>query len=462
MNSLLQKIKSFPQEELSYEALGQFVKDLDLKKLDYKAHVPYDCEPGDYGRNILCLEPFECVLIYWPPATESAIHYHKGFYGYVALLEGELDNIEYDFRDGILGEARAARYLPGGIADEPDLTIHKLANPNPEKGAVSLHFYYPALNTLEDLAIYDIETTAEGILSATAKSASWSEKEGHFKSLRKNAFQFRDMAAYHADRSHLMFPLIPKPDSEKIGKMVGAYYCEQAEEYDNLDQSYATRQAYIERINSIVAESLAQLSEVDEVVHIASGTGRRALEIRDQVGGDYKIMGIDISAKMCEVAAAKDIQLVNAGWIEVQLSSEKQFCGAVWLYAFGHLSSRSVRLQALKKINRHLKIGAPLLMDVFNVHNKNEWGPSALKAFHSKGLGRYGYEEGDVFYKRTNGRQIAFLHYFSQEEIIGLLEESGFVLDRMWNIAYAVDSGQLKENPSEGFFMIRALKDRVV
>lgn len=374
------------------------------------------------------------------------------------MLEGELDNVEYVFDNGVLGEDRAVRYYPGGVADEPDETIHKLANPNPKKGAVSLHFYYPALDTLEDLAIYNTEIGAEGILSAQAKSASWSDREGHFKALRENAFEYQDMATYHSDRSHLIYPVIPKPGSEKIGEMVGAYYCEQARIYDRIDESSQNRSAYTEKINEIIAREFSQLNRLDEVLHIACGTGRRAIEIRNLSGSPYKIQGVDISASMCEVASEKDIHLLNSGWVDLELPSDTQYCAATWLYAFGHISSPEVRKDALVKLNRHLKMNAPFMLDVFNIDNKNEWGPLALKAYQKMKLDRYGYQPGDVFYKRIGGEEIAFLHYFDQNEITSLLEECGFQVEKIWNIGYVKDAGIIKEDPTEGFFMIHAKK----
>ena len=123
MTRLIKDIQNFPSNQISYEALGEFVHSVDYASLDYQGHIPYECDPGDYGRNILTLSPFECVLIYWPPGIESAIHFHEGFYGYVVMLEGQLDNVTYQYKEGILGEDKAARYLPISVMDEPDNTI---------------------------------------------------------------------------------------------------------------------------------------------------------------------------------------------------------------------------------------------------------------------------------------------------------------------------------------------------
>ncbi|MEO1382298.1 MAG: methyltransferase domain-containing protein [Bacteroidota bacterium] len=456
MNRLINAIQNFPSNQISYEALGEFVHSVDYASLDYQGHIPYECDPGDYGRNILTLSPFECVLIYWPPGIESAIHFHEGFYGYVVMLEGQLDNITYQYKEGILGEDKAARYLPISVMDEPDNTIHKLRNPHPTQGAVSLHFYYPALDTLEDLVIYDTTRKAQGVLSATAKAASWSEAEGHFKSVKEKAFNFQDIVTFHRNPSHLIHPIIPKPNPQKIGEMVSAYYCEQAAEYDRLDYERPQRLAYTDTINSLIADHLQTKTDIRSMLHVACGTGRRALDIRQQSKKSYHITGVDISAKMCEVASEKEIELINEDWVEVKLNPTTKFDAATWLYAFGHLSGPEVRLAALRKLYHHMYPGGYLYMDVFNVHNRFEWGPFALQTFNHMRLDRYGYESGDVFYRRANGKEIAYLHYFEWEEIKSLLEEAQFEIQSIQNIGYAKNSGQIVEDPNEGFFFIVA------
>ena len=97
MDSLERKIKN-NTKEVTYESLLNFIKSLNLNEINYDSYVYEPETVGDYGRNILTLEPFECVLINWPPSVESAVHLHKGLFGYVCVLEGELDNVFYEKR----------------------------------------------------------------------------------------------------------------------------------------------------------------------------------------------------------------------------------------------------------------------------------------------------------------------------------------------------------------------------
>ncbi|MEM6265650.1 MAG: methyltransferase domain-containing protein [Bacteroidota bacterium] len=458
MQHLLSSIAQMDAQSLTFESLGKFVKSIDIQALKYRHLIPHDPPPGDYGRNILCLEPFEVVLIYWPPLAESAVHYHQGFYGYVTMLEGELDNVEYLFQEsaGILREKSTTRYLAGGIMDEPDNVVHKLLNPNPNEGAVSLHFYYPALDTLEDLVLFNLKERSVGVLSDQALSASWSEVPGHFKEVKRDAFTFYKQTAQH-NSSHYIHPVIPKPSCSTIGKMVSQYYCEQAKSYDQLDKSHKKRNEYTERINKLVAEVYRELPELHHELHIACGTGRRALRIQELSGRDYQITGVDISKEMCKLAENRGITTLKSSWTEAELPEDHLFDAAVWLYAFGHTSSYELRLKALRKIRKQLKPGAPFLFDVFNLYNENEWGPKAVATYERMHLQKAGYEKGDVFYRRAEGTAIAYLHYFSEQEIRELLALAGFEVRSLFTIGYAKDSGQIKANTSEGFFFLHAL-----
>lgn len=91
MLALLDRVACETPAEFDYEWLGKFVRSIDVPVLDYKAHLPAPGEPGKYTRNILTLEPFEVVLLHWPAGVESAVHLHKGFWGYVLCLEGQID-----------------------------------------------------------------------------------------------------------------------------------------------------------------------------------------------------------------------------------------------------------------------------------------------------------------------------------------------------------------------------------
>lgn len=189
MIELIEKIKSF-EIDVNFDNLGKFIKAINIDSINYEAFINEPENIGDYGRNILTVDPFECILINWPAGVESAVHHHKGLYGYVWVLEGELDNVSYKFDINKLLEYSIDRYGRDGLTPEPDGIIHKLRNNSKTKRAITLHFYYPAIHSFEGMKIFNLENGQVGILSKQAKTANWSLNTGHFKEILENAFEF--------------------------------------------------------------------------------------------------------------------------------------------------------------------------------------------------------------------------------------------------------------------------------
>ena len=189
MIKLSEKIRSF-EHDIKFDSLGEFIKSINIDHINYDAFINEPENKGDYGRNILTIDPFECVLINWPAGVESAVHHHKGLFGYVLVLEGKLDNVSYKFENNKLLEYSIDRYGKNGLMPEPDGIIHKLQNSSNTERAITLHFYYPAIHSFEGMEIFNLENGEVGILSKQAKTAKWSLKEGHFNEIRENAFEF--------------------------------------------------------------------------------------------------------------------------------------------------------------------------------------------------------------------------------------------------------------------------------
>ena len=119
MKEIIKQIKDFNQN-VSFESLGKFVESIDFNNINYRKDIVNPDTVGDYGRNILELNPFECVLINWPPGVESSVHHHQGLFGYVLVLEGELDNISYKEENNELIEFKSEKYITKGIMPEED------------------------------------------------------------------------------------------------------------------------------------------------------------------------------------------------------------------------------------------------------------------------------------------------------------------------------------------------------
>ncbi len=447
---------TFSDEKPSYAMLGKLVKSLDVDKIDFTEALPDITETSQYARNILQTQPLECILLHWPAGVESAIHYHGGFWGYVMVLQGTCDNITYKLGKGRLTEDKSLRAIKGGVINEPDGTIHKIVNPSKNQALVTLHFYYPALENLNNLVLYSEDGT-KGILNEKAACASFDEAKAHFKLLEENAFTFHSYLQSPNAKSHRLYPIIPKPSSSQINEMIGTYYCEQAEQYDLFDFNHSSRKKYTEKINSMIANELNQSAKVKKYLALACGTGRRAIDIQSQSEHDYQITGVDLSLGMCEIATSRGLKMHEGDWLSVDVT-ESEFDVCTFLYAFGHLTTHDERKQALLKIYSKLKKGGILFFDVFNVNDKYEWGANAVDRYHDYGLDQWGYECGDVFYKKTEGEEIAFLHYFDQQSLANLLVECGFKVACIHHIGYVHKSGEILDKEDEGSLFIKAVK----
>lgn len=455
MQQIIERLKQFDESNLTYETLGNLVKSLNVEKIGYENLIPALKDDLNYTRNILLLDPLECVILHWPPNVESAVHYHDGFYGYVLVLEGTCDNVEYKHQGDKLYETQTIRAMRSGVLDEPDGTIHKIKNPSSTEPLVTCHFYYPALDTLDGLVMYDTTTGDIGTLNEKAASASFNEPIEHFRELKKNAFEFQPKGT--EVKSHTILPILPKPRPDEIRALINDYYAEQAAQYDMFDLQHESRRKYIRTINTIIAEELDKAPEINEVLAIACGTGRRAAKIRAASRHDYNIFCVDLNEEMCCQATERNVETCAGSWLEVEVP-ERQFCMATFLYAFGHIPTKEERRQALARIYHKLKEGGVLFLDVFNTEDQNEWGPSAVKLYHNLCLGEQGYELGDVFYKKSGGQSVAYLHYFDQAEITSLLESVGFKIAYTKQIGYVHRSGEIFDQEENGALFVKAVK----
>lgn len=460
MLKLLDRIASETPKDFDFEWLGTFVRSINIQDLVLEGHIPsYDVNSGNYARNILRMTPFEVVVLHWPPGVESAIHHHEGFWGYVLCLEGEVENVEYTY-DPVQAELRevgALRVRKGGVLPEPDGTIHKIVNPSRENALVTLHFYAPALETLDGMVLFDSQKRWLAELNAEATTASFHQDERGFRRLEKDAFTFVPLSAAPGHDTHMLYPLIPKPSGKEIMESLNAYYTEQALQYDVLDDSSTKRSAYTLGIDQLISKDLA-FHPPQRMLHIACGTGRRAIGIRAESGISYALEGVDISASMVQQAKSRGMNARIGNWNDVHVE-EEAYDAIAFLYAFGHIPTIEDRRRSLLKVFKSLKPGGRFYFDVFNVENPNEWGPEAMRVFKELNLELEGYEPGDLFYKRHNGESVAFLHYYTPTGIRNLVEDCGLRVLETHRIGYVERSGEpLLPQDEEGNLLIVAEK----
>lgn len=456
LKEIIAHIQDNTPTDFDYQWLGDFVRKLDFKQLDWSSDLPTIDRSDDYARNILCLDPYEVVLLHWPPGVESAVHLHEGFWGYVLCLEGVVENVAYGLNGGVMERTSLVQAFPGGILPEPDGTIHKIRNGSQTERLVTLHFYSPALDSLDGLKLYDLASGTIKTLNDLAPTASLHLPDDHYATIEQDAFVFKT-ADHRA--SHELVPVLPKPNPSRISELIQAYYNEQADVYDAQDQLHAMRRTYTRGVNKLISSGLQNShgqSPIDRVLHVACGTGRRALEISEATGIPYAIHGMDMSSEMVEIAQRRGIE-VTAGNVltGVPPAGEEGYDAITFLYAYGHLSNREERAQALRKMHKWLKPGGRLYFDAFDIDDPNEWGHQAKSLHQTFQLDKQGYERGDVFYRRRGGDALAFLHYSSAPALNEVLESIGFEVMRMERVGYAVSPGELVDEGGNLFVEAR-------
>jgi ubiquinone/menaquinone biosynthesis C-methylase UbiE/predicted metal-dependent enzyme (double-stranded beta helix superfamily) len=457
MESIKKRIEEY-SGEVTFETLKEFIQQLNMDDIIYQEHLVTPSSPEDYGRKIFTLEPFECVLIHWPKGLESAVHHHAGLFGYVWVIEGEINNIFYRENDGKLEEFAIQRYVKGGLIPEPDGVIHKICNASKDASAVTIHFYHPALHSMEGLKIFNLEEGKHGILSDQAESACWKDEPGHFLSVTENAFEYVSFEDLNHNKSHFISNVIPKPSAERIKAMNSAYFSEQAHKYDFSDFNLPSRKSYVDKIDSLIGEELSRIENINQVLDVACGTGRRALHIRELSGKQYDITGADISEEMCKIAESRGLRTFYQDWLDNRNPLDERFDIATFLYAFGHIPNYQERLETLIKINSYLEMDGLFFIDLFNINNKNEWGPLAMDAYAKERLEDSGYDAGDVFYRKRDCEELAFVHYFDIERAEMLMEQAGFEILEYKLVGYAKNAGEILDSDDGGNYFIKARK----
>jgi ubiquinone/menaquinone biosynthesis C-methylase UbiE len=412
---------------------------------------------NDYQRFEILKKPIEITWMYWPPNSSSAIHEHDDFHGFIYVKEGCLDNIEYHY-DTTTKRLYEKGFMKGwkeGYFRETPYAIHQIAN-RTNRPAISLHIYMPPIHSFAGTKIFDPDQRRIGILNEKASKASWKEPLSSFDQIIENAFHYIPLHQA-VKRSHHIVKIISKPKPEEIYRMIEKYYAEQASLYDWFDLAHESRKIYTDTINKIVAKDFQQtLHEGAKVLDIACGTGRRAITIQKQSGISYEIYGADASPKMLKIAQKRNIQTICKKAEELVM--EEKFDAITFLYAFGHIPTSELRKITLQNIYASLKKGGKLYLDVFNLEDTTEWGPQAMKFYEREQLFRFGYEPGDLFYKKTQGKEIAYLHYFRPKEIENLLKNAGFHIEKIQLIGYVHQPGKIFHDFTKGNMMIIAVK----
>lgn len=403
-------------------------------------------EGATYCRFPVLDSPYEVSILAWAKHACSAIHLHKGFYGYVQCLYGVLHDIRYQLHSGVMQKKEEYRVHPPAFVKEPEGIIHEFRNQS-DSIAISLHVYEPPIRSFEGLTIFELESGQQATLTKHAIRACFQQSDIAYENKQEQAFKFLPY-----ESSHERIVILPKPEFNAIIQEITDYYAEQANEYDNFDLAHQSRIQYINGVNRQVVSGFQLLEQVNSVLAVACGTGRRAIDIQTLFGKQYSITGVEVNHEMGKEAIDRGVSIIPQSIAEpLPNHLHEQYDAAHFLYAYGHIVTRENRKNALIHIYDALKPGGILVFDAFNIDDQKEWGPHAKQAYKRLGLMEWGYEQGDVFYRKKGGKHCAFLHYASEEGLKDLILEAGFQILNLSYIGYVWKSGQIVTNNQEGF-----------
>jgi ubiquinone/menaquinone biosynthesis C-methylase UbiE len=170
------------------------------------------------------------------------------------------------------------------------------------------------------------------------------------------------------------------------------------------------------------------LSPGQRILDWGCGNGR-LLEILTQPCEYY---GVDQSTGLLAQAKKLHATAIKAGWAHFYSTATKAkkfpanyFDLAFFIASFFHLPSPAARSALLKKTYRELTSGGRLCMTLWNL--ESAWAQTKKPLW--KQLGEHDYL---IPWKNPAGKVVAerYYHHFTKEEIVGLLEAAGFVVER--------------------------------
>jgi SAM-dependent methyltransferase len=261
----------------------------------------------------------------------------------------------------------------------------------------------------------------------------------------------------HEPRAGYEYREVGRLVDHELMRMCVSYFDAESDRYDEFDRRVERRRRYLAAVNRCVVERLRGLGTGAVVLSFGCGTGRREGEIASSLGHTGSIVGIESSARMAAIAAARGIEVIpdlDAPDRPLPDSVDAVLC----LYSFIHLPSPASRVRTLRGLVEMLRPGGLLIIDVFNLHDRYEW----LSKIADGGCGLRppltGEHRGDVLYRRIGQPNSAYMHYFTLAEAAQLLEDAGLVICEVTGVGHGNDPGSVGVPLDAGCLLFTCVK----
>ncbi len=196
-----------------------------------------------------------------------------------------------------------------------------------------------------------------------------------------------------------------------------------------------------EGLHKGMEESLEILSPRGGVLDVGCGHGRIARAWKGGIlpEGITHYVGVEQSGALLDLAPPEgpflrffQVDLSCPGWSHPILSLGFPLSAALCFSVLHHIPGRDSRLALLGEIRSLLPPGGSLALSVWQFLHVPGMA-AKVKPWKEAGLREEDVEPGDVLYPwGKEGKALRYVHHFGEGELVSLVEEAGFQVERIF------------------------------
>jgi hypothetical protein len=251
-----------------------------------------------------------------------------------------------------------------------------------------------------------------------------------------------------------------RPSNSEIESLIRDYYDAAASTYDQYTQLTPELCHYNSTLDWLATQLVSELvgnntksTEPTLILSITPGTGRREeLLVQKHKECVLKIAISNASTQMRRLATARGLHTVDYWQDILNQNLLEQYNLTLALGCSEHWSSISAANRFLRNAFTTVAPGGLVLIDFFNIDDKNGWGPQVERLYSQHNLEEQGFERGEYFYRRTDLPQVSYSRYFSFSQILTLVMGNG--LETLWIKRVNQKNGEILNCSAEGNFIM--------
>jgi SAM-dependent methyltransferase len=251
-----------------------------------------------------------------------------------------------------------------------------------------------------------------------------------------------------------------RPSNNEIESLIREYYDAAASTYDQYTQLTPELCHYNRTLDLLADQLISEMlgagikqTRPSRILSITPGTGRREeMLVRKHKECILEIANSNASTQMLQFAAARGLTAVEYWQDIANQSLSEQYNLILALGCSEHWSSINAANRFLRNAFRVIAPGGIVLIDFFNIDDRNGWGPKIGSLYSQYNLEKQGFELGEYFYRRTDLTQVSYSRYFSFSQILTLVMGNG--LETLWIKRVNQKNGEILNCSAEGNFIM--------